>query len=259
MIYVKMVTAGALYMGKDGISDRGIFYESIAEDFDLIMNRYDLEQRLWLVFEELWPEAQGFETQGLEAPGSAGTAARALDVGCGTGWFSEGLRRHHPDAHLVSFDISRSLTRIAAARASSSPLCGDACRLPFDDGVFDLVVSSECIEHTPAPLTAVAEMARVTRPGGSVLLTSPNRLWYFSVVIANRLRLRPYEGLENWVWPQQAARLLEHSGLSIVARRGVHLWPFQLKPTRPLLRLIDRRLQILHSLMINFGIAAVKR
>jgi SAM-dependent methyltransferase len=55
-------------------------------------------------------------------------------------------------------------------------LVGDALSLPFVDGSFDRVIASEVLEHIPADTEAVAELARVLRPGGTLAVTVPR--WY---------------------------------------------------------------------------------
>lgn len=78
--------------------------------------------------------------------------------------------------------LDRELAPLLAGRVV---LCAaDAGRLPFPDAAFDLVVSFSALEHIPDPMVrrrAFAEIARVTRPGGSVAITVPNRysLFYF--------------------------------------------------------------------------------
>lgn len=55
--------------------------------------------------------------------------------------------------------------------------------LPFDDDSFDLVWSSEVIEHLADPAQALAELRRVTRPGGDIILTTPNSyMWLFKLI-----------------------------------------------------------------------------
>ena len=58
---------------------------------------------------------------------------------------------------------------------SSSGQCanGDATRLPFPDGVFDRVIAAEVLEHIPADGAAIAELARVLKPGGTMAVTVP--------------------------------------------------------------------------------------
>lgn len=68
--------------------------------------------------------------------------------------------------------------------------CFDTCmrvdansRLPFEDDAFDLVWSSEVIEHLAEPAGSLAELRRVTAPGGDIILTTPNSyMWLFRAI-----------------------------------------------------------------------------
>lgn len=81
-------------------------------------------------------------------------------------------------------------------------IVGTADRLPFSDGAFDVVVSTEMLEHDPAPWLSLAEMGRVLRKGGHLLLTTrgngfgehnePSDYWRF--MPASRTRLLELAG-----------------------------------------------------------------
>jgi 2-polyprenyl-3-methyl-5-hydroxy-6-metoxy-1,4-benzoquinol methylase len=120
-----------------------------------------------------------------------------------------------------------------------------------------VVVSSECIEHTPDPLAAVAQMLGVLKPGGSLSLSTPNVVWQPVVRLASRLRWRPYEGLENFSnWRSLRQGIVDH-GATVQAERGLHLWPFQIG-LHTLSRVVDARLQSCRHLMINICLLATK-
>jgi SAM-dependent methyltransferase len=94
---------------------------------------------------------------------------RILDVACGTGYGTAMLG-------AVGVDLSLEALRYAR-RHPARYVAADAARLPFGR-VFDTVVSFETIEHVVDPGRFVAECARVLRPGGSLLVSTPNReLW----------------------------------------------------------------------------------
>lgn len=97
---------------------------------------------------------------------------RVLDAGCGTGYLAAGLRRARPDVVVVGSDLSAGM--LANARdAGAWPLVqGDAGRLPFGDGAFDLVVARGVLHHLPDVAGALAEWRRVLAPGGTVVLLS---------------------------------------------------------------------------------------
>ena len=107
-----------------------------------------------------------------------------LDVGCGAGRHAfEAYRR---GARVIAADLDRGeLTGVgsmfAAMRAEgeamppagAAALSADATNLPFPDGSFDAVIVAEILEHIPDDAAAMAEIARVVRPGGSVAVTVP--------------------------------------------------------------------------------------
>jgi len=101
---------------------------------------------------------------------------RYLDVGCGTGDDVRALAGLVGSQGLIAgIDNSQAMIAEANRRAEGSPLrvqfqAGDALNLPFDAGSFDGSLADRSLMHIPDPLRAIAEMARVTRPGGSVVV-----------------------------------------------------------------------------------------
>ena len=93
------------------------------------------------------------------------------DIGCGNGAFTELLLRRSSPASICAIDPSDA--QIAAARqklsAESVELSvGDAMALPYSEGRFDVAVMTLVLFFVPDPKIGVAEMLRVTRPGGMV-------------------------------------------------------------------------------------------
>jgi len=98
---------------------------------------------------------------------------RALDVGCGEGRFCRMLKTHGVDA--IGIDPANAL--LARARElDPTGLYVDAAAeaLPFDDGGFDLVVSYLTLIDIPDAASAIAEMTRVLKPGGALLIANLN-------------------------------------------------------------------------------------
>jgi ubiquinone/menaquinone biosynthesis C-methylase UbiE len=94
---------------------------------------------------------------------------RWLDVGCGNGAFTERLISHCAPAEVIAIDPSREQLGYASTRPGTRLAkfqIGDAQKLPFADGNFDAAVMALVITFVPDPDKAVAEMARVVRPGG---------------------------------------------------------------------------------------------
>jgi SAM-dependent methyltransferase len=95
----------------------------------------------------------------------------ALDLGCGTGRWLCDLQRTAD--HVVGLDLSRTALDFCHRR-TDSPLCqGTALRLPFRRETFDLATALDVCEHLDDDRAALAELARVTRPGGWIMLTVP--------------------------------------------------------------------------------------
>ncbi|MQA98295.1 MAG: methyltransferase domain-containing protein [Streptosporangiales bacterium] len=123
--------------------------------------------------------------------------ARALDVGCGPGYFTRALRAAGADVAGVDADPAE-LTLHGAEPYGA--VLGSALRLPFADASFDVCLSSNVLEHVPDPWRMAGEMIRVTRPGGTVYLAFTN--W-----------LSPWGGHETSPWHylggERAARRFE--------------------------------------------------
>jgi SAM-dependent methyltransferase len=96
-----------------------------------------------------------------------------LDVGCGPGELLCEMARQHPGwGALVGLDFSAGMVAKAAGLAKDLPvrlLVGDAQKLPFPDGSFDVVLARHMLYHMPGIDQAVAEAARVLREGGHFL------------------------------------------------------------------------------------------
>jgi SAM-dependent methyltransferase len=101
---------------------------------------------------------------------------RILDNGTGLGTYLEAIGRANPAGVRVGLEIEHERAVAALARADAIVL-GVGEQLPFADNSFDLILSNEVIEHVADDRAAVAEMARVARPGGRVVIFAPNR-WY---------------------------------------------------------------------------------
>jgi ubiquinone/menaquinone biosynthesis C-methylase UbiE len=105
----------------------------------------------------------------LEAVG-AGSGTRLLDVATGPGYVAEEAAER--GAEPVGVDFSETMLAHASARVRGVEfVLGDASALPFEDGSFDAVVAAFVLLHLAAPERAVAEAARVLKPGGRAAFT----------------------------------------------------------------------------------------
>ncbi|OLC49995.1 MAG: hypothetical protein AUH43_06310 [Acidobacteria bacterium 13_1_40CM_65_14] len=107
-----------------------------------------------------------------------------LEVGCGEGHMFDGTA-----IQPVQVDISMTrLARASALGGGQSLLCADGYRLPFRDGSFRVVLLAAVLEHTREPWRILAEVRRVLRPGGRVVIVVPNDI----TMSAGRLMLRKF-------------------------------------------------------------------
>jgi ubiquinone/menaquinone biosynthesis C-methylase UbiE len=158
---------------KDDIAKR-----RVRAQYDALAARYE---RRWSHYVDASTEAT-LQRVRLE-PG-----VRVLDVGCGTGLLLIRLLERQPSAWPAGVDLSPGMVAQARARVPSGVpiLVGDAERLPFPATSFDVVVSTSSFHYWPSPAGGLAELRRVLRPGGQVVITD----WcddYFACRVSDRL------------------------------------------------------------------------
>jgi SAM-dependent methyltransferase len=218
-----------------------LYYEQIKEKFDLYMSSYDVQQRLKLITKSL-PNKIDY--------------SNVLEVGCGTGKITKLFR--NKCIKLTVSDISKKLAQSVSKKFSCKWSKQDACDMNFPSNIFSFIFSSECIEHTPSPEKSLQEMVRVLKPGGVLLVTSPNILWYPIVWLSMQINLRKFKGNEIFLSPFKAKDILKKSGCVIVYTSGCHLFPWQIKFLNKLLLFFDLFGQYLYPIMINYCIVAKK-
>jgi 2-polyprenyl-6-hydroxyphenyl methylase/3-demethylubiquinone-9 3-methyltransferase len=157
-------------------------------------------------------------------PAAGRPGAVLVDAGCGGGLLAPHLTgkgyRH------IGVDLRPAGLRTAAEHGVQA-VCGDVTRLPLGDGTADVVAAGEILEHVPDVPATVAELCRVLRPGGLVVLDTINatRLSRFITVTAGeKLGVAPV-GLHDPALFVPARRLV-----SEFARYGV---PLRLRGVRP--------------------------
>jgi phosphatidylethanolamine/phosphatidyl-N-methylethanolamine N-methyltransferase len=131
---------------------------------------------------------------------------RVLDLGIGTGF---SLPLYPPHAHVIGVDLSRKMLQEAQKRvrqygmSHTSLLEMDAGRLAFPDNTFDFVIAAFVISVVPDPIRVIAEMKRVSKPAGQIVLIN-----HFQS--QNRLMAR----LEEWLSPL-CTKIGWHSDLAL--------------------------------------------
>lgn len=121
-------------------------------------------------YEDSWGRVTAQTAAALLDAAGAGAGCQLLDVCCGPGVVAGAAAARGADARGV--DLTESFLAIARRRAPGARFeAGDAEALPFPDAAFDAAVSGYGIIHLPRPAAALAEMARVLRPGGRVAVS----------------------------------------------------------------------------------------
>ena len=148
---------------------------------------------------------------------------KVLDVGCGTGVFAERIRRAIPSARVWGVDLVSDMLIQGAERwqrheADVQPVQGDSERLPFAEGAFDFVTCANSFHHYPHQDRAVAEMHRVLKPGGRLMIVDGYRDapwgWFiYDVCVAN------VEGAVHHASSRTMRALFDQAGLRAVAQR----------------------------------------
>jgi 2-polyprenyl-3-methyl-5-hydroxy-6-metoxy-1,4-benzoquinol methylase len=123
---------------------------------------------------------------------------RFLDVGCGSGLFVDGLNRATGMADrgwaLVGVDVSEHAIEIAQRLPYDFRRVNLEEGIPLEDGSVDIVYAGEVIEHVYNPDALLEECRRVLRPGGHVVLTTPNlQAWYNRALFALGIQPLFYE------------------------------------------------------------------
>ena len=101
---------------------------------------------------------------------------RILDAGCGTGIFTDDVLKS--EVQVTGVDLSLPMLSHAVTHCGPrfTGICSDMCALPFADNSFDRVFSMTAIEFVPDGASAMAELNRVVKSGGRVVVTSLNSL-----------------------------------------------------------------------------------
>jgi ubiquinone/menaquinone biosynthesis C-methylase UbiE len=138
---------------------------------EAMVERYDIE-RYYAGSHGIVRWVEERRLRALIALAGAAPGARVLEVGCGAGHVLE----RFGETARVGVDLSPTMLGRSRRRLGEDAALAQATadKLPFADGAFDVVVCTEVLEHVPDPVAVVAELARVVRAEGRVVVSIPN-------------------------------------------------------------------------------------
>jgi SAM-dependent methyltransferase len=111
----------------------------------------------------------------------AGLHGAVLDAGCGTGGLLALLRARRPDLRAVGLEWAEPACRRAAAKSGAPIARGSVNVLPFAEASFDATIAADLLCHSAVdPPQALAELRRVLRPGGMLIVNMPAYSWLLS-------------------------------------------------------------------------------
>lgn len=194
-------------------------------------------------------------------------SSRILDAGCGTGLYVSALFDSGSDSYGVEFyndkvdSFRRNFPKIAHRVTNAN-----IEKLNFEDGFFDAVLLNEVLEHVPNIDSSLVEIRRVLRPGGKLIIFSPNRLYPFEthpvslrssgMLIPHGLPFIPYIPISignifltydaRNFWPHELRHIINTHGFNLVHSQFITQTfenisghqPNYLKNIRPVLRYI---------------------
>lgn len=174
LLYWLLITTEGVYLGR-----RVVIWL-----YDLYAGRYDGIKHFRAEYDQL------FLAQPIMKLIAPQTAPRVLDAATGTGRLPLALLRNgHFEGRVIGVDLSHGMLARAAAKTDDARvlwLCAPAEELPAFDATFDVVTCLEALEFMIEPGAALAELARVLRPGGLLFITArrtgrwmPGRAWNF--------------------------------------------------------------------------------
>jgi 2-polyprenyl-3-methyl-5-hydroxy-6-metoxy-1,4-benzoquinol methylase len=169
--------------------------------------------------------------------------ARLLDAGCGAGEYVDALGKTGANVQGIEYVEAKVHQWSAKHPGDKKVQRGDLEKLVFDDETFDAVLLNEVLEHVPNDRVALGEIYRVLKPGGTLILFSPNRVHPFETHGVYSLRTGAHRGMARtfmlpWIpnalskrfvqywarnyWPAELAILVRNAGFRV--KHHTYVW-----------------------------------
>jgi 2-polyprenyl-3-methyl-5-hydroxy-6-metoxy-1,4-benzoquinol methylase len=210
-----------------------LFYNKIADRWETKINNKETEKRIRVIFNEL--------LTGIDLKNK-----KVIEVGCGLGIYS--LKMSQKGAVVTGIDVGERLIKISRKKVRNGKfVVGSALDIPFRKDKYDITLCTEVIEHTENPERAISELFRVTKPGGYIILTTPNKVFKPVIDLLSFLRIRLYQGNENWLGINELKKCIARNNGKIILEKYFNFfYPI------PILDKFEKY-TFLQNLMINQG------
>lgn len=182
-------------------------FDSVAHEYDKILNPYAVSRR----YREIAKFAGG----------------SCLEVGAGT----RGITSARENKNCVMSDISFEMCKFSKEKYGSKVVCCDAEKLPFSDGAFDSIVSSESIHYLNHPERFFREANRLLKKGGSLIISAANQdmpIYDKAREILRKLGMgKMYfdDGLDSFIGTRELDRLLKENNFRVKTRKRILMFP----------------------------------
>jgi SAM-dependent methyltransferase len=156
--------------------------------------------------------------------------SRVLDIDCRTGNGSAFFAKKYKSCYFTGLAVSPLFESLARRTFDTENVQGEtgvfeSLPIAFENYSFDAILCYETIEHMPCPEDFVEELARLTKPGGLLVLTTPNILWGPIHLLAPILGLHHSEGPHRMLSRRRIRRIFENNNFLIKKERTFVLVP----------------------------------
>lgn len=156
--------------------------------------------------------------------------AQVLDIDCRTGNGTVFFSKRYPTARFFCIAMAESFKTQAIRNFQKNAIDADVSvmtvlKQPFDDNAFDVILTYETLEHVPWPSNYIAELSRMLKPNGTLVLTTPNVLWEPVHWLSATLRLDHGEGPHRMVPRREILSAFDDAGLKAMIEKTFVLIP----------------------------------
>lgn len=187
-------------------------FSDVAEHWDHTENYDDINKETYSYFRRF---VDGLRLSNMQ------DGARVLDLCARTGYGTLYFHQHGKLGSAVCADVSRKMGEICTRRLEENGVKNfvwvqiSDYSLPWADGEFDAVLCFESVEHFSEPERLVGELGRVTRPGGTLILTTPNVVWEPVHALAAITGLHHSEGPHRFIRYRRLLGMVATAGFQV--------------------------------------------